>query len=82
MLVAKDTFDPNDITKADMNKLADVFENYLDELLRVMIIPKDILDDCKKDIDEATKRVRKLIKKLRKGDRSVFKDEDEWNSLF
>ena len=77
----RENFDPTDITRDDMNQLAEIFEEYINMLEKVMIIPDDIYDECKKNIDEAIKRVRKLIKKLRKGDKSVFKDEDEWNNL-
>ena len=70
-------FDPDDVSQKDMRKLADNIEAYIDILEEIMIIPKDIIDDCKKDIDEALKRTRKLIKKLRNGDRSVFKSSDE-----
>lgn len=77
-MIGERTFDPRNITKGDMNRLADVFEEYISELTDVMIIPEEIMDDCKDKIDEALKCCRKLIKKLRKGDTSVFKDPDEW----
>ena len=46
-----------------------------------MIIPEEIIDECGDDVEEGIKRSKKLIKKLRNGDKSVFKDSDEWNSL-
>ena len=70
-------FDPDNVSVKDMKKLADNIEAYIDILQEIMIIPKEIIDDCKKDIDESLERTRKLIKKLRKGDRSVFKSADE-----
>ena len=77
----RDVFDPDNITKEDMNRLADSIEDYLNLLEEIMVIPKEIIDECEDDINEGIKRSRKLIKKLRKGDKSVFKDSDEWNSL-
>ena len=71
------SFDPDNVTTKDMKNLADNIEAYLDILQEIMIIPRDMIDDCKKDIDESIERTRKLIKKLRKGDRSVFKSADE-----
>lgn len=75
------TFDPDNITKEHMEYLADHIENYIDELNNTMIIPNDIASEHKDQIEEAIKRCRLLIKKLRKGDTSVFKDDDEFNSL-
>ena len=73
-------FDPDTITKADMNQLANHIENYVMVLEEVMVIPEDIIES-KKNVEEAIKVVRKLIKKLRNGDMDVFKDRDEWNLL-
>ena len=74
-------FDPRNIKQSDMNKLADAIEEYLLVLEKVIIIPEDVKKDCEENIKEGIKRTEKLIKKLRKGDTSVFKDEDEWNPL-
>lgn len=76
-----ETFDISDIKKSDMNKLADAIEEYLEVLLEVMIIPDEILETHGDKINEGIKRSKKLVKRLRKGDKSVFKDEDEWNNL-
>jgi len=78
----KDKFTPDDITKDDMNRLADAIESYLTLFTEIMIIPDDIKDKCKKKMDEGIARSRKLVKKLRKGDRSVFKASDEWEDLY
>ena len=59
-----------------MNYLADHIEAYIDELESTMIIPNDIAAEHEDQIKEALKRCRTLIKKLRKGDTSVFKDQD------
>ena len=75
------TFDPDNITKFDMNKIADHIEKYIDMLEEVMIIPKDMLDDNEKKINKAIKVSKKLISKLRKGDTSVFKDIDDCNLI-
>lgn len=77
----RDEFDPNDIRKEDMNYLADNIEEYVTQLEDVMIIPDEIIDECGDQIKEGIKRTKKLIEKLRKGDKSVFKDADDWNSL-
>jgi flagellar biosynthesis/type III secretory pathway chaperone len=75
----RNEFDPDNIKKSDMNRLADVIEEYIDALQSVMIIPDELLDSAEDNIHESIKRTQKLIKKLRKGDKSVFKDPDEWN---
>lgn len=77
--MSSNDFDPDNIRKGDMNRLAGAIEDYIDELENVMIIPDEILDSSEDKIREAIKRARKLIKKLRNGDKSVFKDSDEWN---
>lgn len=77
----KETFDPYNIKQEDMDRLANAFERYLDELERVMVIPDDIMKEHGKEIEVSIKEMKGLIKKLRKGDTSVFKDPDEWNML-
>lgn len=72
------TFDPENVTKEDMKNLAKHIEEYVDELESLMIIPDEILDEYGDQIKEGIKRTRKLIARLRKGDRSVFKDTDEY----
>lgn len=72
-----DQFDPDNISKTDMNLLADHIEGYLDLLKEVMIIPDELYDKHHKRINESIKRTQQLIKKLRKGDMSVFKDVDD-----
>lgn len=74
-----DTFDPDNVTKEDMKKLGEHIEEYIDQLESVMIIPDEIIDECGKQIEEGIKRAKKLVKKLKKGDKSVFKDADEDN---
>jgi len=75
----KETFDPSDISKDDMNKLADAIEEYKDSLMSVMVIPEEIVKECEDKLKEGLRRTDRLIKKLRKGDRSVFKDDEELN---
>lgn len=77
----RNSFDPDDITKSDMNKVADHIEEYINMLEEVMIIPKDMMEDHEKKINKAIKVSRKLIAKLRKGDTSVFKDAEDWNVI-
>lgn len=75
----RDMFDPDDIRQGDLDLLADHIEEYLNLLREVMIIPDEILDTQRKQIKEGIERTEKLIKKLRKGDLSIFKDVDDWN---
>lgn len=70
------TFDSDNVTKKDMIKLADHIEEYISELESMMIIPEEIYDEYAERIDSGIKRCKKLIKKLRKGDKSVFKEMD------
>jgi len=74
-------FDPENIRKSDMIRFADSLEEYLGEFTGVMIIPEDIDDKLKDNFSNGISVVEKLIKKLRKGDKSVFKSPDEWNTL-
>ena len=78
--MTRDMITPETITRADMKKLADHIEEYVMVLQEVMIIPEEIMHK-EEEIKHAIKIVNKLIKKLRKGDKNVFKDADEWNSL-
>jgi hypothetical protein len=80
-MMAKDTFTPDDITQADMDKIAEHIEIYINTLEEVMIIPQDMMKSHGERIEKAIKVSRKLIKKLRNGDKSVFKDEDDWNVI-
>lgn len=54
-------------------KLGIEIEKYLKLFKKVMILPKKSKD--KKEIIDAIETTKKLIKKLKKGDTSVFKDE-------
>ena len=78
-MYGSDTFDPDNIKKEDMELLADHIEEYLNLFREVMVIPDELYEKYKDRIKESIKRTEQLIKKLRKGDKSVFKDEDEWN---
>ena len=74
-------FDPDNITKQDMKNLADGIEGYLFVLKEIMVFPKEIQKEISKPMKESIKVVEELVKRLRKGDRNVFKSEDEWTSL-
>lgn len=69
-------FDPSSATHKDMALIATHIEEYLMVLEEVMIIPEDLIND-KNSFEEAIRTVRRLIKKLKKGDKSVFADYDE-----
>lgn len=75
----KELFDPSDITQDEMDFIADHIENFINNLEEIMIIPDDIKRDCEDEIEEGIERSKKLIKKLRKGKRSVFNDDFEFN---
>ena len=77
----RNDFDPENITKSDMNKLAEHIEEYIDMLEEVMIIPSDMKEEHGKRIEKALEVSKKLVKKLRKGDSSVFKDAEDWNLI-
>lgn len=62
--------DPEDISRRDMDAIADAIEDYLEVFTDVMIIPKGIDKD---EVQDALHMCRKLVKKLRKGDKEVFK---------
>lgn len=74
-------FDPDNITKQDMKNLADGIEGYLFVLKEIMVFPKEIQKEISKPMKESIKVVEELVKRLRKGDKNVFKSEDEWTSL-
>lgn len=74
-------FDPSNIRQSDMDKLANAIEEYIHVLEDIMVIPQDIKKKYGKDIETGLSESKKLIKKLRKGDKDVFKSEDEWNYL-
>ena len=77
----RNDFDPENITKSDMNKLAEHIEEYINMLEEVMIIPSDIKEEHGKRIEKALDVSKKLVRKLRKGDSSVFKDTEDWNLI-
>ena len=76
-----DTFDPENVSKTDMVRLAEHIEEYVDQLESIMIIPEEILEKHGDQIKEGIRRAKKLINKLKKGDKSVFKDDEDRNSL-
>ena len=71
------TFDPDNVTKEDMIRLAKSIESYIEQLEDVMIIPEEIMDEYGKQIEKGIERAKKLVSKLKKGDKSVFKDDDD-----
>ena len=71
-------FDPENVSEKDMEKLADHIEEYVNELEGIMIIPDELIIEYGEQIKNGIKRARKFINKLRKGDKSVFKDSDKY----
>jgi hypothetical protein len=72
-----DVFSVDNVTKTDMKILAESIAEYLDVFQNVMVIPEDLKNEYEDKIKEGIKRTEKLIKKLEKGDKSVFKDPDD-----
>lgn len=71
----KDLDDISNITEQDMHELGNAIDDYLELFEEIMIIPEELKKN-KKEINEALELSKKLVKKLKKGDRSVFKDCD------
>ena len=69
----------NKISKEDMKLLADHISDYLEVFTDVYIIP-DRIKPSQKKLNSAIRVTEKLIKKLWKGDRSVFKNWEDWES--
>lgn len=68
----KDLDDISNITEQDMHELGNAIDDYLELFEEIMIIPEELKKN-KKEINEALELSKKLVKKLKKGDRSVFK---------
>ena len=64
-----------------MEKLGRHIEDFLDVLEEIIIIPYEIEKEYGKQIDKGIETTRELIKKLKKGKKSVFKDSDDWNQI-
>lgn len=74
------TFNPEHITKQDMKLIADHLEDFIVVHDEIMIIPEE-LREKESTIKDAKGMFKKLIKKLREGDVSVFKDMEDWNNV-
>lgn len=62
----------NEISDKEMEEMAENLERYINDYDRY-IIKEGV---SKEDYAKARKTVKKLIKKLRKHDRSVFRDDE------
>lgn len=62
-----------EISDKEMEEMAENLERYINDYDRY-IIKEGV---SKEDYAKARKTVKKLIKKLRKHDRSVFRDDDD-----
>lgn len=71
---------PSDITTLEMEILADNLEAYLGLLEDVFVVP-DSIRDSEKAIRKNIDRVHELIRRLRDGDRGVFKDDEDCDLL-
>lgn len=63
----------SEISDKEMEEMAENLERYINDYDRY-IIKEGV---SKEDYTKARKTVKKLIKKLRKHDRSVFRDDDD-----
>lgn len=79
-MASKQTDEQADMTGSAMKLLADHIEDYLEVLTDVFIIP-DHLKSSEKRFNEACRTVKKLIRKLRDGDTSVFRDPEDWDRI-
>ena len=75
--MAKKIYDPKDFSDSQMDKLADSIEAYIHILSNIMILPEDMSKREEKELMYSIEKSKKLIKKLRKHDRSVFRDDDD-----
>jgi hypothetical protein len=75
--MAKKIYDPKDFSYTKMDKLADSIEAYIHILSNIMILPEDMSKREEKELMYSIEKSKKLIKKLRKHDRSVFRDDDD-----
>lgn len=71
---------PSDITPLEMEIIADNLEAYLDLMEDVFVVP-DSIRGSEKTIRKNIARVHELIRRLRDGDRGVFKDDDDCDLL-
>lgn len=76
-----DEFDPRNITPYHMNKLADCIEEFVEFMDTCAILQDDAPSSIEKNLEEGLKRAKDLIKRLRRCDTRLFKDEEEWNPL-
>ena len=76
-----ETFDPDNIKQRDMDKLADEISNAMEVRESIIIIPEDFKEKDRREYEEAKRLIEELIRKLRAGKVSVFKDADEWNPI-
>nr|DAS69513.1 MAG TPA: QLQ protein [Caudoviricetes sp.] len=75
--MAKKIYEPKDFTDSQMEKFADSIESYLHILSNIMILPEDLSKKEEKELMYSIEKAKKLVKKLKKHDRSVFRDEDD-----
>lgn len=79
--MARIKFEPDNISQEMMDIFADSVDEFLTEQKRITVFPKELTSENKSTYKEARKRVMKMIEKLREGDKSLFKDPDDWNSI-
>ena len=76
MMDITDRADETNISLEDMKRYADHLSEYLEIFEECIIFPKDMPKDEKEQIKYGIKKTKKLIKKLRKGDYSIFRGEE------
>jgi hypothetical protein len=70
-----------DIDKDSMKKFAMNLEVFMEVREDFMIIPPEIMGKKSDNFDKASKKVKKFIKKLRRGEKDkIFKDDDDWSN--
>lgn len=72
---------PDEISTGQMKRLAEHIEEYLDLFEHIMVVPPELIKERRNVIDPSIKTVRQLIKKLKNGDKGVFRDIDDDDDL-
>lgn len=62
-----------------MKLFGEAIDNYVNEVYDVMVIPDEILKKDGDKIKEGLRQAKKLAKRLKHGDTSVFKDFEDWD---
>jgi uncharacterized membrane-anchored protein YjiN (DUF445 family) len=80
MIEGMETFDRDNISEFRARKFSKNLKKYIILRKEVMIIPDEIIKSkSHKAYKEGIKKTKKLVKKLEKAKKSVFRKENIWN---